>query len=345
MTYISPHSVQPTGGNNNNGAAGIVVIGAGVLAAVPIVTLFAVSAALSVLLGLYAILCLPLFFAAADARKNTGWIRFALIVSVGAALLIQPLCFATQSGWFTIMGAVVTGGYVLALALGLWQTFESGFKAFAALVAAVLLTVLVILPPPEAAGSAKDSAKWSVQITVLDADNKPIAGALTQCTTVMVWEEGRRFKFKAAEMDQTDADGKAEYEFSAATRFKAALCGAAKPAGDNEPGYALRSGIVVNPLHGGKFPLTIVLDEQIPAGTAATDLPPNYQGYVVSKTSVTPPDSSAPPAEPDPSASTTTTDEATSSEEAAPPSGPLTPSIQNYPTPTPAPAPAQGGLY
>jgi len=86
----------------------------------------------------------------------------------------------------------------------------------------------------------------------------------------------------------------------------------------------------------GKFPLTIVLDEQIPAGTPATDLPPNYEQHVISKMTVPPPEP-PPPAAPDSSAAQTET--TASTEDTAPP-GPLTPSIQVYPAPTPAPSPA-----
>jgi len=197
LTFIDQGN-RNTGNNNNAGAGVFALLGLGVLVAMPLVPLFAVAPGLCILFGAYALLCLFLFFAAADADKNTGWIRFCLIVSVGAALTIPSLCFSAHTGFFTRIGAVVTGGYFLALALGLWKTFETAFKVFAALVGLVLLTVLVILPPPEAAGDWQhESAKWSVQITVLDGDNRPIAAALTQCTTVMVWETGAAFQVQA----------------------------------------------------------------------------------------------------------------------------------------------------
>mgnify|MGYP000896391400 CR=1 FL=1 len=253
----------PTGGNNQEGAGVVLMLGAAAFAAWPIVILFSISALLSVVFGAYAIFALVLMFRAEDAEwERRGWIRFLLVISALTMLLITPFCIVGKTGWYTIMGVIVTASYLGALSLGLWAALKGFLKALAGVMAATLALVLVILPPPEAAGSEDEKAKWKVKLTAEDVDHQPIAGALTQCTTMMAWQNPRGFKIQARTMKETDDKGEAEFEFSAEMRFKIAVCGVTKPATENEEGYALRTGFAPNPFHGGTFPLTITLDEK-----------------------------------------------------------------------------------
>ena len=317
----------PTGGNNQEGAGVVLMLGAAAFAAWPIVILFSISALLSVVFGAYAIFALVLMFRAEDAEwERRGWIRFLLVISALTMLLITPFCIVGKTGWYTIMGVIVTASYLGALSLGLWAALKGFLKALAGVMAATLALVLVILPPPEAAGSEDEKAKWKVKLTAEDVDHQPIAGALAQCTTMMAWQNPRGFKIQARTMKETDDKGEAEFEFSAEMRFKIAVCGVTKPATENEEGYALRTGFAPNPFHGGTFPLTITLDEKLPAGDANRDLPANYRDHILyaPRASEPAPEESAAPSEPSDTGSYS-------------PPGPLEPSIQPLPGPPPQP--------
>lgn len=322
----------PTGGGNQEGAGVVLMLGAAAFAAWPIIVLFSISAMLSALFGAYVIFALVLMLRAEDADyERRGYIRFLLVISILTTLLITPFCIVGETGWYTIMGLIVTASYLGALALGLWRALKGLLKFLAGLTAVALTLMLVVLPPPEAAGNQDEKAKWKVKLTAEDVDHQPIVGALAQCTTMMMWENPRRFKFQAKTLKETDDKGEAEFEFSAEMRFKIAVCGVTKPATENEEGYALRTGFAPNPFRGGTFPLTVTLDEKLPAGDANRDLPANYQDHILY----------APHApEPAPEESTGPSTSSDSDTGAYAPPGPLEPSIQPLPSPPPLDLPA-----
>jgi hypothetical protein len=250
------------------GAVFLVGIGAVVASIASLVELFSAS----MLAGVVALI----YIAAAGALLLRLHLKFPQELTIPKLLLAASLACAVWGGaavfyfqWFsfTIAEWIVTGLYVAGLAAGALAAFETLWRILAILLAAAMVTAILVLPIPRGGEDASDEANhWSVTVHVTDENGAPLKDALAHCGIVMSWERELELDLTAAQ--STDAAGKAgPWSFTEDRRLKAVICNALKNGNDGNAGYPMKSGLLLAP-HQGENELPISLTENPHPDTA-----------------------------------------------------------------------------
>jgi|GEM_PF-3316656 len=199
--------------------------------------------------------------AAASKRSAPGQAK------LGFLLLILSPVWAGISGlivfwphWFSFaFAAWVTLALFTAGALSIFRFLSAAWRLVAVAAAAAIAVAIVILPPPNGAFAADDDRrKWSVELTVVDANGDPVRGAGAICIPRMMWAETQRPPFFPETAQRTDDTGQAEFSFNEDTRMKVVLCGAAI-GGDRDWSYGPEWAITGTPFYGDALPVRVTL--------------------------------------------------------------------------------------
>lgn len=167
---------------------------------------------------------------------------------------------------YAVVGWLTTGLYVSGF-LAMFAALSGLLRLLGLLMAAAMIAGMILLPAPSEGATEDEENKWKVELTVVDADDNPIAGAITNCASVMVWAQQSAAILESGTGHYTDDEGKTEFEFTDDTRMKAAVCMAFVPSSRDEPGYAVRTGAVAAPVRGVTYPVQIRLTERTPPGS------------------------------------------------------------------------------
>jgi hypothetical protein len=159
----------------------------------------------------------------------TGFLAGSAVCSAIAAVA------GAQGPAILIAGWLVTGLYYASLLLGVFRRLDVFQRLFAVLAAAALPTALLLLPGGGGQVRQNEPGEWSVELTVLDTDGRPVRGAGAACWVFETdeVEQGRlvqlAHELSADFAARTDEDGRANFSFTANPTQRIFVCGAALP--------------------------------------------------------------------------------------------------------------------
>ena len=191
------------------------------------------------------------------------------IVCIGLAVFYAPILFSLHVP-FPLYYSILYSSYVLGLISGLWKATNWWFRIVSTLLAIVMLSGFAITTnsSQEAKTGSGDEAtatetEWKIKLTVLDADQQPVAGALAECTSLAAGDKDKPVEFKSAFAKKTDEKGVAEFDMSnAAIAGCIALKAPSSDLSDAQTGYKPKAVIVLEPaVPNPESEATIKLDE------------------------------------------------------------------------------------